>query len=160
MQIWRYTTNSIFFNMNRLVIIITLLIVSLGIQAQGKKECLSKEQFREKQQQYIKDKAGLTKEESAKFFPLYFELQDKKFSYNKEMWNKVRKTKESENVTDAEYSKIIEDFIKTRIKIDELELEYLHRYKKILSPKKIYNIQRAETKFSRELLKGAGNHKK
>ena len=76
------------------------------------------------------------------------------------MWNKVRKTKESENVTDAEYSKIIEDVIKTRIKIDELELEYLHRYKKILSPKKIYNIQRAETRFSRELLKGAGNHKK
>ena len=132
----------------------------LSAQAQGKKECLSKEQFREKQKQYFVDKAGLTKDEAAKFFPLYFELQDKKFSYNKEMWSKIRKTKEGKNITDAEYSRLTEDVIKTRITIDELELEYLRKYKKVLSPKKIYDIQRAEMKFSRELLKGAGKHNK
>ena len=132
----------------------------LSAQAQEKKECLSKEQFREKQKQYFVDKAGLTKDEAAKFFPLYFELQDKKFSYNKEMWSKIRKTKEGKNITDAEYSRLTEDVIKTRITIDELELEYLRKYKKVLSPKKIYDIQRAEMKFSRELLKGAGKHNK
>ena len=109
---------------------------------------------------YYRKKAGLTQEEAAKFFPLYFELQDKKFSYNKDMWDKIRKAKDGNNVTDAEYSRITEDVIKTRLTIDELELEYLGKYKKVLSPKKIYNIQRAEMKFSRELLKGAGKHKK
>ena len=137
-----------------------LFMAFLSAQAQGKKECLSKEQFREKQKQYFVDKAGLTKDEAAKFFPLYFELQDKKFSYNKEMWSKIRKTKEGKNITDAEYSRLTEDVIKTRITIDELELEYLRKYKKVLSPKKIYDIQRAEMKFSRELLKGAGKHNK
>lgn len=146
--------------MNRLVVIITLFMACLAIQAQDKNGCLSKEQFREKQKQYIEEKAGLTKDESARFFPLYFELQDKKFSYNKEMWNKIRNVKGSKNVTDAEYSRITEDVIKTRITIDELELEYLDKYKKVLSPKKIYNVQRAEMKFSRELLKGAGKQKK
>lgn len=146
--------------MNRLIIIMTLFMAFLSAQAQGKKECLSKEQFREKQKQYFVDKAGLTKDEAAKFFPLYFELQDKKFSYNKEMWSKIRKTKEGKNITDAEYSRLTEDVIKTRITIDELELEYLRKYKKVLSPKKIYDIQRAEMKFSRELLKGAGKHNK
>ena len=123
--------------MNRFVIIIAMLISCLAIQAQDKKECMS-----------------------AKFFPLYFELQDKKFSYNKDMWDKIRKAKDGNNVTDAEYSRITEDVIKIRLTIDELELEYLGKYKKVLSPKKIYNIQRAEMKFSRELLKGAGKHKK
>lgn len=146
--------------MNRLIMIMALFMAFLSAQAQGKKECLSKEQFREKQKQYFVDKAGLTKEEAAKFFPLYFELQDKKFSYNKEMWSKIRKTKEGKNITDAEYSRLTEDVIKTRITIDELELEYLRKYKKVLSPKKIYDIQRAEMKFSRELLKGAGKHNK
>ncbi|MCF2592627.1 hypothetical protein I6E11_02175 [Bacteroides caecigallinarum] len=146
--------------MNRLIVIITLFISCLAIQAQDKNGCLSKEQFRERQKQYLVEKAGLTQEEAAKFFPLYFELQDKKFSYNKEMWGKIRKVKEAKNITDAEYSRITEDVIKTRITVDELELEYLRKYKKVLSPKKIYNIQRAEMKFSRELLKGAGQHKK
>lgn len=146
--------------MNRFVIIIAMLISCLAIQAQDKKECMSKEQFRERQKQYLVEKAELTQEEAAKFFPLYFELQDKKFSYNKDMWDKIRKAKDGNNVTDAEYSRITEDVIKTRLTIDELELEYLGKYKKVLSPKKIYNIQRAEMKFSRELLKGAGKHKK
>ena len=146
--------------MNRLIIMMTLFMAFLSVQAQEKKECLSKEQFREKQKQYFVDKAGLTKDEAAKFFPLYFELQDKKFSYNKEMWGKIRKAKEGKNITDAEYSRLTEDVIKTRITIDELELEYLRKYKKVLSPKKIYDIQRAEMKFSRELLKGAGKHNK
>lgn len=146
--------------MNRLIMIMALFMAFLSAQAQGKKECLSKEQFREKQKQYFVDKAGLTKDEAAKFFPLYFELQDKKFSYNKEMWSKIRKTKEGKNITDAEYSRLTEDVIKTRITIDELELEYLRKYKKVLNPKKIYDIQRAEMKFSRELLKGAGKHNK
>ena len=90
--------------MNRLIIIMTLFMAFLSAQAQEKKECLSKEQFREKQKQYFVDKARLTKDEAAKFFPLYFELQDKKFSYNKEMWSKIRKTKEGKNITDAEYA--------------------------------------------------------
>lgn len=146
--------------MNRLITIIILLMICFAAQAQDKNGCLSKEQFREKQKQYLIDKAGLTDEEAGKFFPLYFELQDKKYSCNKEIWAKIRKTKESNNVSDTEYSRIAEDVIKTRITVDELELEYLRKYQKVLSPKKIYDIQRAEMKFSRELLKGAGKHKK
>ena len=72
----------------------------------------------------------------------------------------AEKVRFEEGITDAEYSRLTEDVIKTRITIDELELEYLHKYKKVLSPKKIYDIQRAEMKFSRELLKGAGKHNK
>ena len=56
--------------MNRFIIIITLFFACLAVQAQEKKECMSKEQFRERQKQYFADKADLTQEEAAKFFPL------------------------------------------------------------------------------------------
>ena len=38
---------------------------------------LSREEFRAKQQAFLTEKAGLTREEAAKFFPLYFEMQDR-----------------------------------------------------------------------------------
>ena len=46
--------------------------------------------------------------------------------------------------TDAEYEQIIEGIVKARIEADKLDLEYLQRFKKILSPKKYisYNVQR------------------
>ena len=146
-----------------LLLIISIVCLAASAQEQSgapRRPRMTPEEFQTKQKEFIAIHAELTEEESATFFPLYFELQDKKFSYNKEMWSKIRKTKEGKNITDAEYSRLTEDVIKTRITIDELELEYLHKYKKVLSPKKIYDIQRAEMKFSRELLKGAGKHNK
>ena len=48
-------------------------------QAQSKKnESISKEAFRKKQKDFIIREAGLTPKEANFFFPLYFELQDKK----------------------------------------------------------------------------------
>ena len=97
--------------------------------------------------------AGLNAQEAARFFPLYFELQDKKQEQNKEAWQKMRKGKDP-NTTETEYAKIVEDVIKARIATDQLELEYVQKYKKFLSAKKIYQVQKAEMKFHRELLKG------
>lgn len=94
----------------------------------------------------------MTKEEATKFFPLYFELQDRKKSVNDKAWQKARKGKDPQT-TDAEFEEIIEDIVKARIEADKLDLEYLQRFKKVLSPKKIYKLQRAEMRFHRDLLK-------
>jgi len=121
---------------------------------QAQKKMMSQEEFRKQQQMFLTERAGLTPEEAKNFFPLYFELQDKKRSYNKEAWQKLRKGKEA-GTTEAEYDRIIEDVLQTRITIDQLELEYARKYKQFLSAKKIYQIQKAEMKFHRELLKSA-----
>ena len=60
-----------------------------------------------KQQAYITEKAGLTKEEAAKFFPLYFELQDKKKEQNDKAWNLIRQGKD-EKTTEVQYDAIME----------------------------------------------------
>ena len=97
-------------------------------------------------------KAEITQEEAAKFFPVYFELQDRKKAVNDKAWEQARKGKDPKT-SDAEYEQIIEGIVKARIEADKLDLEYLQRFKKILSPKKIYKLQRAEIRFHRDILK-------
>ena len=138
-----------------ILFVILLLVSSISVFAQKPK--MSKEEFRQCQEKFIKEQTGLTQQEAQQFFPLYFELQDKKNEYNRQAWAQMRKGKE-ENLSEDEYNKIVEEVIKTRIACDKLDLEYLHKYQKFLSSKKIFNIQRAEMRFHRELLKP--HHKK
>ena len=120
-------------------------------------ERLSPEEFRAKQKAFITEKAGLTSEEAAKFFPLYFELQDRKKQLNDEAWKLLRQGKD-EKTTEAQYEEIMEGVYDARIASDRLDKTYFDKFKKILPCKKIYLVQRAEMRFHRELLKGM--HKK
>ena len=138
--------------MRQTISIITLLIVCSLSALQAQRPMMNKQQFRLKQTQFLTEKANLTPKEAEAFFPLYFELQDKKHDLNKEAWVKLRKEQKNE-LTDSEYSKIIDDVARARIAADELEYEYIQKYKEILPSKKIYRIQRAEMHFHRDLLK-------
>lgn len=133
------------------LITLLLLLCTESILAQ-KPKCLSKEEFRAKQEAFLTKQASLSTEEAKQFFPLYFELQDKKQEYNKKAWQMIRDGKK-ENLSEEEQMKLIEGVIKTKIKINELDLQYIYKYKKFLPAKKIHQIQRAEMKFHRELLK-------
>lgn len=136
-----------------------LMVMACVVVMQAQHRRLSKDEFRQRQQAFITEKAELNQEEAKQFFPLYFELQDKKQAYNKKAWQKMQKGKEA-NLTEDEYAQIIEDVIQARIDVDRLDLEYIRKYKKILSPKKIYFIQKAEMKFHRELLRNMREVKK
>ena len=133
-------------------ILLTIILSISSISLFAQKPRMSKEEFRQCQEKYIKEQTGLTQQEAQQFFPLYFELQDKKDAINRQAWVQMRKGKE-ENLSEAEYNKIVEEIIKARISCDQLDLEYLHKYQKFLSSKQIFNIQRAEMWFHRELLK-------
>ena len=97
-------------------------------------------------------KAGLTEEESQKFFPLYFEFQDKKKEINKQAWGVAKKVK-NPGTTDQENEVIIDYFFDNQEAVIKLEKEYIKKYREILSNKKIYMIYWAEIKFSRNMLK-------
>lgn len=117
-----------------------------------KKDKHSEAEFRTKKQAYMTKKAELTKEESEKFFPLYFEFLSKKKEINKQAWKIARKGAKPET-TDAEYEEIIDNFFDDQEAIIELEKEYIKKYRKVLSDKKIYMIYWAEFKFNRNMLK-------
>ena len=120
---------------------------------------LSPEEFRAKQKSFIIEKAGLNKEEAAKFFPVYFELQDKKKALNDKAWGLLRKGKD-DKTTEAQYAEILKGVYDARSASDKLERDYYEKFKKILSNKKIYMVQKAEMRFHRELLKSANRKDK
>lgn len=142
-----------------LIWIVVLAFAPLVWATGGCDQRLSKEEFRARQQAYITEKAGLTAAEAEDFFPLYFELQDRKHQLNDEAWKLMREGKK-EGVTEARYDEIMESVYDARIAADRLEKSYYGKFKKILSNKKIYLVQQAEMRFHRELLRQAGRRKR
>ena len=115
--------------------LIVLLVMMCGLvpvlrAADGCNQRLSPAEFRAKQKAYITEKAGLTKEEAVKFFPLYFELQDKKKEQNDKAWKLIRQGKD-EKTTEAQYDAIMEGVYDARIASDRLDKTYFEKFKKI-----------------------------
>ncbi|MDR0938968.1 MAG: hypothetical protein LBN29_06405 [Mediterranea sp.] len=146
--------------MRKLIAIIALWSCFLPVlqATEGRDQHLTQEEFRTKQQAFLTEQAGLTREEATRFFPIYFELQDQKKKLNDESWKLMKKGKD-ESTTQAQYEEIIERVCDNRIAADRLDKSFLDRFKKVLSPRKIYLIQRAELRFHREMLKGVHKRK-
>ena len=132
-------------------ILLMACLFFLPASAQKKDKC-NETEFRAKKQAYMAKKANLTQEETEKFFPLYFEFQDKKKEINKRTWGKAKKGIKNET-SEIQYEEIIDKYFDEQERIARLEKEYIKKYREILSNKKIYMLYWAEIKFSRNMLK-------
>lgn len=135
----------------RYTLFVLAALLCLPLFSQKKNKC-NEGEFRTKQQAYMTEKAGLTAEEAQKFFPLYFELQDKKKAMNKHAWAEARQGVQPQT-TEEEYGTIIDHFFSTQHEILDLEKEYIEKYREVLTDKKIYMIYWAEIKFNRNMMK-------
>ena len=114
---------------------------------------MTPEEFQAKQKEFIAQHAELTEEESAAFFPLYFELQRKKHEANRRVWKQARAVAPHER-TEEDCVVMIDALADVKIECATLEKEYLAKFKEILPAKKLMRIQMAEERYQRELLKG------
>ena len=152
--------------MKRNLSILFALIVSLTAMAQHpqgqrpERPHMTPEEYQTKQKEYIAQQAELTDEESAAFFPLYFELQGKKHEANRRVWKQVRAVSPHER-TEEDCVKMIDAMADVKIECATLEKEYLAKFKEILPAKKLMRVQMAEERYQRELLRGMqqGSHK-
>lgn len=114
---------------------------------------MTPEEFQAKQKEFIIQQAELTEEESAAFFPLYFELQSKKHEINRSAWKQARAVAPHER-TEEECVAMIDALADVKIACALLEKDYLQRFKEILPAKKLMRVQMAEERYQRELLRG------
>ena len=56
-------------------------------------------------------------------------------------------------------SQVIDECVSVNMRQAQLEKEYYEKFKKILSPKKLYRYKRAEGKFAREFMRGGDDRK-
>lgn len=136
----------------RIQLLTLLLLFACSLTAAAQKKKYSEEEFRAKKQAYITEKAGLTPEEADKFFPIYFELQNKKKEIYNSLWCGARRGVKPET-HEGEYEKIIDEFFDEQQRVTEVEKEYIQQYRKVISNKKIYMIYWAEIKFNRNMMK-------
>lgn len=136
------------------------ILIHFQATAQGgqgqirKQEHFDKGAFEAKRNAYLTAELELTPEEAAQFIPLYVELQQKLFEVDRESRkiNREFHLKESRKqgaISDAEYMKAIQSRLDAYLKQAELKKAYYERFKQILSPKKLYRVDDAESKFMR-----------
>ena len=118
----------------------------------GRRKKFSHEQFQAKQREYITEKAQLTAEEADAFFPLFFELQKEKFRIEREARTKVVKER-GQKFTDSQLEELLNNNADARIAIAQMEKQYIAKYLKAVSPKKLLDIQRAENSFQSHMIK-------
>lgn len=138
--------------------LITALFLFLGTiaaTAQGRptnRPHFSPEEFQAKQKAYITEKADLTTQEAEAFFPLFFELQKKKFELERNVRKDFKKERK-EKMTEEECRNFVYKMADTKIEIAKLEREYTEKYLKVLPPCKLRRVQHAEGSFQRDLMK-------
>ncbi|MDR3308582.1 MAG: hypothetical protein LBS80_01345 [Tannerella sp.] len=112
-----------------------------------------KEEFVAKRNAYLTEKIGLTEEEVATFIPLENELMNKKFEVGRECHKLERELRKKESKTDAEFEKLLKCREEIKEKRDQLEKEYLNKFKKLLSAEKIIKYQSADRDFFEEFFR-------
>jgi len=120
------------------------------------------EQFKEKRVEFITKAVGFTTEEAGAFWPLYNEWQGKKFDLNRQMRKAVSAFTKSEKAgkthTESEYQDMVNLITQYKINDANLDEEYITKFSKIISYKKIFLYQQAELQFQRQMLKQRGTN--
>ena len=154
----------------RLLIVLTIffLIPTFTLLAQDRNVDNQKRQdlenLKAKRVAYFTNEIGLTEEESKEFWPIFNELEEKKFEINRSMRQEIRKIREAQksgkNISDAEYDKLINVILDSREKELEVEREHIKKMRKVLSPEKVFKYQRTEYRFAREAFPASSGTRK
>ena len=89
-------------------------------------ESISKEQFRKKQRDFIIREARLSPKEASYFFPLFFELQDKKKLLTDDADAKRKKALE-EKLDEKQYKSAVDQILNAHVNLEQLEREYVDK---------------------------------
>jgi len=123
------------------------------------KQQFDREAFEARRNAFITAEVGLTPEEAADFIPLCDELRRKRFEVGRECRRLSREISKKEDPTPDEYTKVIDVCLEVGIKEAQLDKEYYDKFKKILSPEKLYKYREAEYKFARQFMRGDSGHR-
>lgn len=133
--------------------LLTVLFSAMSVHADENRAKWFKELKQYKHEFLIKE-LGLTKEQQEKFFPIYSEMSRKLIKLNDNTRSFERKIDKSKTpVSDVEYEKGAEALFELKGKEAKIEAEYYPQFKKILTPKQLYLLPKAERKFTNQLMR-------
>lgn len=109
--------------------------------------------FQTQKKEYLRKQIGLTDKEAILFFPLYDEMQLKKYQLNRQVRSEAKRIAHSKTpVSEKEYAASAEALSLLPLKEAQIEREYFIRFRGILSPRKLFLYRRAENSFTKAVL--------
>ncbi len=116
-------------------------------------------QFMDDKVAYLIKEMKLSEKEAVQFESIYRNLQKAKFELMRkysDAFNQLRKNKRNNPnmaISDDLYLQAVESEYQLNIADAQLEQQYYEQFRKILSPKQLYEYLRAEKKFKRDFMK-------
>jgi hypothetical protein len=144
--------------MKKYLYIFLLTLVAFSAQAQNdgqrRHKTFDPVKFEAEMEQFITTNAGLTQQESTKFFPLYREMR-KKMMENFDREKQARKMDWNDEKTCEE---AIRRHDQNDIRMKELQKVYHEKFLEVLPATKVLRVIRAEDKFHRQTMKRMADH--
>jgi hypothetical protein len=131
-------------------IIIILLFISAGVFAQPDRH----EKIRALKIAYITQELSLTPSEAEKFWPVYnahdMKITELRRSEQRDISSKLKGG--FENMTDEDANGLIDKWLRLESETLKLQQDLVVNLRKVLPPKKIIRLRKAEEDFKRKLL--------
>lgn len=140
--------------MKKIITFISIcLFCTLTLSAQEKKT--SREKIKALKVSYITEQLALTSNEAEKFWPIYNAYNKEQYTLRNEVRSEIKKAiKEDVNtLSEIDAKKLISLKLATDQKLYNSQKNFITNIKKVISYKKIVQLQLAETEFGRKLMR-------
>lgn len=114
------------------------------------------EQFLDMKCNYVVGELGLTPDESARFLPIYRELQkEKSHLYHKYTgFRQVRKAVvNGEQIADTTVMRVVRNNAQLQVEDAQLEQKYIEKLSRVLTPVQLFKLQHAQKTFTTDMMK-------
>ncbi|KGL63994.1 hypothetical protein [Polaribacter sp. Hel1_85] len=140
--------------MKKLITFLTItLFCVVSISAQGRK---GKEKIKALKIAYLTEQLNLTSTEAEKFWPIYNAYDKKQHalrnSIRTEIKNSIKEKEDINSISEKEAERLISLKLSNDKQIYESQQKFISSIKKIISHKKILQLQIAEMSFGRKLM--------
>ncbi len=139
----------------RLYIIAALIVTALTAVAQtNNKDQRTRwmNEVRTQKYEFIVKETDMTKEQQDEFLPIYKEMEKAIFTANQEARALELKVTNQTRTTEAEYAAAALMLARVKQREGDIEMEYYQKFERILSKKQLFQLKRAENKFTQYML--------
>ena len=139
----------------RIVLASFIVFMSFAVIAQDKDSHEARmEKYRAEKVSFLTTKLDLTSAEAQKFWPIYNQMDKERWDAQKSRRNLENKVSEAEeSLSDNEIIKLTREFSGSMQKEAALMTSYNEKLLKVLSPKKVLKLYKAENEFRMNMIR-------
>lgn len=111
------------------------------------------QEMRQYKRTYLTKELGLNQSQQNRFLPLYEEMEEQTFRISDEARQMEKRISEMENPSDTELEKATEAQNEARLRVAEIERDYMEKFKGILTSRQLFELNSVERNFQKDMLK-------